>query len=68
MPDFLEKKLADEFHDNCVYVVENLNFHPEEFSTFEPKVEEVEEKEGTGDKAEDEEEIKRLASREKGSR
>jgi 3-phosphoglycerate kinase len=69
MPDFLEKKMADEFHDNCVYVVENLNFHPEEFGTFEPKVEENEEKEG--EKAEDEkgeEEVKRLASREKGSR
>jgi len=37
MPDFLERKAMDEFADNCIYVVENLNFHPEEFSCFEAK-------------------------------
>ena len=27
----------DEFADNCIYVVENLNFQPEEFGTYEAK-------------------------------
>ena len=34
----------DEFADNCIYIVENLNFYPEEFSCIEKKpVEEGEE-------------------------
>ena len=37
MPDFLERKAMDEYADNCIYVVENLNFHPEEFGIYEPK-------------------------------
>jgi hypothetical protein len=32
----LEKKAQDEFADNCVYVVENLNFQPEEFGYIMP--------------------------------
>jgi hypothetical protein len=32
----LEKKQADEFADNCIYLVENLNFKPEEFGYREP--------------------------------
>lgn len=69
MPDFMEKKLADEFHDNCVYVVENLNFHPEEFGTYEPKIEEKEENEEKPEeeKAEDDN-LKMPASRDKNSR
>jgi hypothetical protein len=39
MHDFQERKAMDEFADNCIYVVENLNFNPEEFGTFEPKEE-----------------------------
>lgn len=35
-PDFLDKKQADEFADNCIYLVENLNFKPEEFGYVEP--------------------------------
>lgn len=35
--DFLERKAMDEFADNCIYIVENLNFYPEEFSCVEPK-------------------------------
>jgi hypothetical protein len=42
MPDFKEKKAMDEFADNCIYVVENLNFIPEEFGTFVPKIDEEE--------------------------
>jgi len=34
--DFMDKKLNDEFADNCIYVVENLNFLPEEFGYVEP--------------------------------
>lgn len=34
--DFVEKKAADEFADNCIYVVENLNFQPEEFGFILP--------------------------------
>lgn len=34
--DFVDKKLNDEFADNSIYVVENLNFHPEEFGYVEP--------------------------------
>ena len=34
--DFIERKQQDEFADNCIYVVENLNFHPEEFGYIEP--------------------------------
>lgn len=41
--DFLERKAMDEFADNCIYIVENLNFYPEEFSCFEPKPVEPEE-------------------------
>ena len=37
--DFAEKKAMDEFADNCIYVVENLNFHPEEFGYIEPQAE-----------------------------
>jgi len=68
MPDFLERKLADEFHDNCVYVVENLNFHPEEFGTYEPRIEEHEDRDG--DKVEEEkaDDVGKPASREKASR
>jgi len=44
MHDFLERKAIDEFADNCIYVVENLNFNPEEFGTYEPKEEENKEK------------------------
>ena len=32
----------DDYADNCIYVVENLNFYPEEFGTFEPKIDEEE--------------------------
>lgn len=39
MHDFQERKAMDEFADNCIYVVENLNFNPEEFGTYEPKEE-----------------------------
>ena len=35
--DFLERKAMDEFADNCIYIVENLNFYPEEFSCVEAK-------------------------------
>jgi hypothetical protein len=35
--DFMEKKLNDEFADNAIYIVENLNFHPEEFGYVEPE-------------------------------
>jgi hypothetical protein len=31
----MEKKMNDEFADNCIYVVENLNFLPEEFGYVE---------------------------------
>jgi hypothetical protein len=41
--DFLERKAMDEFADNCIYIVENLNFYPEEFSCYEPKPAEPEE-------------------------
>lgn len=34
--DFLERKQQDEFADNCIYVVENLNFYAEEFGYVEP--------------------------------
>jgi len=34
--DIQQKKDDDELFDNCVYVVENLNFHPEEFGCIEP--------------------------------
>lgn len=37
--DFVERKQQDEFADNCIYVVENLNFYPEEFGYIEPEVE-----------------------------
>jgi len=37
IPDFLERKGMDEYADNCIYIVENLNFYPEEFSSFVPK-------------------------------
>lgn len=36
-PDFAERKQQDEFADNCIYVVENLNFYPEEFGYIEPE-------------------------------
>ena len=42
IPDFLDKKAMDDYADNCIYVVENLNFQPQEFGTFEPKVDEDE--------------------------
>lgn len=29
--DIQQKKEDDELFDNCIYIVENLNFHPEEF-------------------------------------
>jgi len=32
----MDKKLNDEFADNCIYIVENLNFLPEEFGYIEP--------------------------------
>lgn len=32
----------DDYADNCIYIVENLNFYPEEFGSFEPKVDEDE--------------------------
>ena len=35
--DFMDKKLNDEFADNSIYIVENLNFHPEEFGYIEPE-------------------------------
>ena len=38
--DFMDKKLNDEFADNCIYMVENLNFLPEEFGYQEPDVKE----------------------------
>jgi hypothetical protein len=47
MHDFQERKAMDEFADNCIYVVENLNFNPEEFGTYEPK------EEGEGNKGKD---------------
>ena len=34
--DFAKKKAEDEMADNCVYVVENLNFQPEEFGYIMP--------------------------------
>jgi 3-phosphoglycerate kinase len=34
--EFKEKKSMDELADNCIYVVENLNFHPHEFGYVEP--------------------------------
>jgi len=34
--DFAERKANDEFADNCIYVVENLNFQPEEFGYIAP--------------------------------
>ena len=37
MDDFTERKLQDEFQDNCIYVCENLNFYPEEYAYVEPK-------------------------------
>lgn len=39
----MEKKLNDEFADNAIYVVENLNFQPEEFGYVEPDPKPVEE-------------------------
>lgn len=36
--DFAERKANDEFADNCIYIVENLNFQPEEFGYIEPEV------------------------------
>ena len=32
----MDKKANDEFADNCIYMVENLNFLPEEFGYQEP--------------------------------
>lgn len=43
--DFPERKLMDEFADNCIYVVENLNFYPEEFGYIENEAPIVEHKE-----------------------
>jgi len=37
MDDYIERKLQDEFADNCIYVCENLNFYPEEFGYVEPQ-------------------------------
>lgn len=36
--EFKEKKANDELADNCIYVVENLNFQPHEFGYVEPEV------------------------------
>ena len=36
LSDFAERKAMDEYADNCIYVVENLNFQPEEFGCIEP--------------------------------
>ena len=36
--EFKEKKANDELADNCIYVVENLNFQPHEFGYVEPEI------------------------------
>ena len=53
--DFAEKKAMDEFADNCIYVVENLNFHPEEFGYIEPLAD-TKEPEAKDDQAEEKKE------------
>ena len=56
-PDFAERKQQDEFADNCIYVVENLNFYPEEHGYIEPEVvvqQEVEEPLADGEEKKEE--------------
>lgn len=62
IPDFLEKKQMDEYADNCIYVVENLNFYPEEFGTYEPKVDEKDETKESQGKVEEEEKKEEVAA------
>ena len=64
IPDFLERKGMDEYADNCIYIVENLNFYPEEFSCLVAKPELIADK--TGD--EENPELSKPMSQEFGSR
>ena len=49
--DFAERKANDEFADNCIYVVENLNFQPEEFGYIAPLPKTEQEEDDTASKA-----------------